>query len=122
MPHGDVAERLTIRAPRDGRVVGLTINTLGQVVDPGQTILELMPADAGLLVETRVAVADIDEVADGQPGAGALTAYSFRSTPPVQGEVVMVAAGTTTDTRPPASPITRCISASMKPSWRRCPM
>ncbi|KIC18701.1 MULTISPECIES: HlyD family type I secretion periplasmic adaptor subunit [unclassified Leisingera] len=93
----DVEERLTIRAPRSGRVVGLEINTLGQVVDPGRTLLELMPEDAGLLVETRVAVADIDEVSMGSQARVSLTAYSFRSTPPVQGEVVMVAAGTTTD-------------------------
>lgn len=93
----DVAERLTIRAPRGGRVVGLSINTLGQVVDPGRTLLELMPEDAGLLVETRVAVADIDEVSMGSQARVSLTAYSFRSTPPVAGEVVMVAAGTSTD-------------------------
>lgn len=93
----DVAERQTIRAPQEGRVVGLTINTLGQVVEPGQTLLELMPADAGLLVETRVAVADIDEVAEGSQARVQLTAYSFRSTPPVRGEVVMVAAGSSTD-------------------------
>ncbi|UWQ81941.1 HlyD family type I secretion periplasmic adaptor subunit (plasmid) [Leisingera sp. S132] len=95
---GDVAERLTIHAPQDGRVVGLAINTLGQVVEPGQTILELMPAGTGLLVETKVAVADIDEVAMGSQARVQLTAYSFRSTPPVRGEVVMVAAGSTTDT------------------------
>ncbi|KIC22146.1 HlyD family type I secretion periplasmic adaptor subunit, partial [Leisingera sp. ANG-Vp] len=82
----DVAERQTIRAPRDGRVVGLEINTLGQVVDPGQTLLELMPADASLLVESRVAVEDIDEVSMGSQARVQLTAYSFRSTPPVQGE------------------------------------
>ncbi|MFY0312872.1 HlyD family type I secretion periplasmic adaptor subunit [Leisingera sp. D0M16] len=93
----DIAERQTILAPRDGRVVGLSINTLGQVVDPGQTILELMPEDAGLLVETRVAVEDIDEVSMGSQARVQLTAYSFRSTPPVQGEVVMVAAGSSTD-------------------------
>lgn len=93
----DVAERQTIRAPRDGRVVGLNINTLGQVVEPGQTLLELMPEDAGLLVETRVAVADIDEVAMGSQARVQLTAYSFRSTPPVKGEVVMVAAGSSVD-------------------------
>jgi HlyD family type I secretion membrane fusion protein len=93
----DVAERQTIRAPRDGRVVGLNINTLGQVVEPGQTLLELMPENAGLLVETRVAVADIDEVSMGSQARVQLTAYSFRSTPPVRGEVVMVAAGSSVD-------------------------
>lgn len=93
----DIADRQTIRAPRAGRVVGLMINTLGQVVEPGQTLLELMPEGAGLLVETRVAVGDIDEVAMGSQARVQLTAYSFRSTPPVMGEVVMVAAGSSVD-------------------------
>ncbi|OED46613.1 type I secretion membrane fusion protein [Rhodobacteraceae bacterium (ex Bugula neritina AB1)] len=93
----DVADRQIIRAPQNGRVVGLSINTLGQVIEPGQTLLELMPEDAGLLVETRVPVGDIDEVAEGSLARVQLTAYSFRSTPPVQGEVVMVAAGSSTD-------------------------
>ncbi|MFW8637135.1 HlyD family type I secretion periplasmic adaptor subunit [Cribrihabitans pelagius] len=93
----DVQERLAIRAPRSGRVVGLNVNTLGQVLEPGQTVLELMPEGTGLILETRVPVADIDEVAEGSRARVQLTAYSFRSTPPVQGEVVMVAAGSSTD-------------------------
>ena len=93
----DVQERLAIRAPRSGRVVGLNVNTLGQVLEPGQTVLELVPEDSGLILETRVPVADIDEVAEGSRARVQLTAYSFRSTPPVQGEVVMVAAGSSID-------------------------
>ncbi|MFW8595937.1 HlyD family type I secretion periplasmic adaptor subunit [Cribrihabitans neustonicus] len=93
----DVQERLAIRAPRSGRVVGLSVNTLGQVLEPGQTVLELMPEGTGLILETRVPVADIDEVSEGSRARVQLTAYSFRSTPPVKGEVVMVAAGSSVD-------------------------
>ncbi|WP_260102097.1 HlyD family secretion protein [Phaeobacter inhibens] len=42
----DVLERQTIRAPQAGRVVELSINTLGQVLNPGQNVLELVPSAA----------------------------------------------------------------------------
>ncbi|MGR3762477.1 HlyD family type I secretion periplasmic adaptor subunit (plasmid) [Roseobacteraceae bacterium NS-SX3] len=93
----DVLERQVIRAPRAGRVVGLSINTLGQVLEPGASVLELVPADTELILETRVPTADIDEVELGGEARVQLTAYSFRTTPPVRGEVVMVAADSTVD-------------------------
>lgn len=93
----DVLERQTILAPRAGRVVELSINTLGQVLNPGQNVLELVPSGSDLIVETRVSPTDIDEVVTGGQARVQLTAYSFRSTPPVRGEVVMVAADSIAD-------------------------
>ncbi|AUQ56819.1 HlyD family type I secretion periplasmic adaptor subunit [Phaeobacter sp. HS012] len=93
----DVLERQIIRAPQAGRVVELSINTLGQVLNPGQNVLELVPSGSDLIVETRVSPTDIDEVVTGGQARVQLTAYSFRSTPPVRGEVVMVAADSIAD-------------------------
>lgn len=93
----DVLDRQTIRAPRSGRVVELAINTLGQVLNPGDTLLQLVPQDADLLVETRVSPTDIDEVRPGGSARVQLTAYSFRSTPPVTGTVTMVGADSSAD-------------------------
>ena len=86
----EVKERLVIRAPRTGRVVNLAINTIGGVVDPSQRILEIVPTDADFVVETKVKPGDIDDVSLGGKARVRLTAYSFRSTPPVAGEVVHV--------------------------------
>ncbi len=93
----EVRERLTIRAPRTGRVVNLAINTIGGVVDPSQKILEIVPSNADFVVETKVRPGDIDDVTPGGAARVRLTAYSFRSTPPVPGEVVHVSADSLID-------------------------
>ena len=93
----DVIERQIIRAPRAGRVVELAINTLGQVINPGQNILELVPSGSDLILETRVSPTDIDEVVPGGSARVQLSAYSFRSTPPVSGTVTMVGADSIAD-------------------------
>ncbi len=93
----EVLERLTIRAPRTGRVVNLGINTLGGVIQPGQNLLEIVPRDADFVVETRVSPSDIDEVDLGGPARVQLSAYSFRSTPALAGTVVQVSADSLVD-------------------------
>lgn len=93
----DVLSRLTIRAPRSGRIVNLNVNTLGGVIEGGDPLLEIVPEDSGLILETRIAPSDIDEVQYGGKATVRLTAYSFRSTPPVNGVVSMVAADSVID-------------------------
>ena len=67
------------------------------MLEPGADILQLVPVDTDLILTTRVAPTDIDEVVAGGPVRVQLTAYSYRSTPPIQGTVVMVAADSLTD-------------------------
>ncbi|MEO0465164.1 MAG: HlyD family type I secretion periplasmic adaptor subunit [Pseudomonadota bacterium] len=93
----DVESREAIRAPRSGRVVGLQVNTIGGVVSPGQTILEIVPSEASFVVETQVKPTDIDEVILGGPAQVRLTAYNFRETLPVDGTVVHISADSMED-------------------------
>jgi epimerase transport system membrane fusion protein len=88
----DVLARQTIRAPRAGRIVSLDINTIGGVINRGQGILEIVPQDATYILETRVKPSDIDEVILNGTAQVRLTAYSFRTTPPIKGRVVYVSA------------------------------
>jgi membrane fusion protein, type I secretion system len=88
----DVEARQKIRAPRSGRVVGLNVNTIGSVIAPGQTLLDIVPTDASFVVEAQVKPTDIDEVIPGGPAQVRLTAYNFRTTLPVDGEVVHISA------------------------------
>ncbi|MDR6265012.1 MULTISPECIES: HlyD family type I secretion periplasmic adaptor subunit [Rhodobacterales] len=88
----DVRERLAIRAPIAGRVVGLGINTIGEVIESGQKLLDIVPADSTFYIEARVRPSDIDEVVTGGEARVRLTAYSFRTTPVVIGRVTNVSA------------------------------
>lgn len=90
-------ERVEVKAPQDGVVVGLQINTIGGVIRPGEAILDLVPADEALVIEARIPTADVDRVARGQASRIRLTAFDQATTPEVGGEVVAVSADSFTD-------------------------
>ena len=54
--------RTDIKAPASGQVVGLAIQTIGAVVQPGQKLMDIVPAGAPLLLEAHVAPHLIDRV------------------------------------------------------------
>lgn len=56
-----------LRAPADGRVSGVMDLGPGTVVDGGKTLMSVVPAKRGLLVEAQIKPADIDDVRVGQP-------------------------------------------------------
>jgi HlyD family secretion protein len=89
--------RREVVAPQDGTVLNLRYHTVGGVVAPGGDILDLVPAGDRLIVEARVSPIDIDAVHAGQKARIALTAYSGRSTPQLDGEVLHVSADALAD-------------------------
>ncbi|MEL6550927.1 MAG: HlyD family type I secretion periplasmic adaptor subunit [Pseudomonadota bacterium] len=93
----EVLDRVVIRAPRAGRVVNLNVNTLGGVIVASAPILEIVPQDTEFVIESRVSPADVDEVILGGSARVRLSAYSFRSTPPVMGDVTNISADSLVD-------------------------
>jgi HlyD family secretion protein len=88
----DVLSRTTIIAPQSGLITDIRHFTPGGVIAPGEPILDLVPLDDELVVEAQVRPTDIDSVHPSLPAAVRLTAYSRRTVPVVDGEVVYVAA------------------------------
>lgn len=85
-----VLDRLTIRAPMGGTVVGFEENTIGSSIAAGEEVMRIVPSDKGFVVEAQISTSDIDEVAAGSDVRVRLSAYSFRKTPPVSGIVSYV--------------------------------
>ena len=94
-----VLRRIDIVSPANGRVVGLKIFTVGGVVNPRETIMEIVPRDETLIVEAQMPVGDIDVVAPGQPVQLRFTALNQRTTPTLSGRVQQVSADRLTDSR-----------------------
>ena len=60
------AERLQIRAPATGMVVGLKVFTVGGVIASGNPIMDVVPDRADLVVSARFSVDDADDLIVGQ--------------------------------------------------------
>ncbi len=65
-------ERMEIRSPAAGQVVGLAVQTEGGVVQPGQKIMDIVPKGAPLLLEAQVPPHMIDRVLPADAGGCAL--------------------------------------------------
>ncbi len=88
----DVVERADIVAPVDGTVVELMFHTPGGVLEPGGTLLKLLPTNDDVIIETRVRPTDIDNIAVDQDAYIRLTALNQRTTPMIPGKVAYVSA------------------------------
>jgi HlyD family type I secretion membrane fusion protein len=95
----DVLARTEVRAPVGGTIVGLEVHTVGGVVAPGQTILDIVPLEERLELEVQVDPNDIDVVHVGLAAQVMLTAYNQRTTPTLDGRVTRVSADSFSDPR-----------------------
>ena len=92
-----ILSRIIVRAPVDGTVVRMNVNTIGAVISPGQAVLELLPRNAELVVEARLQPTDIDAVHVGREANVRLAALNQRTTPVVPSHVLFVSADKLTD-------------------------
>lgn len=100
----DTVERLAIKAPVAGTVVGLAFHTVGGVIKPGDRILDVVPRGDGLVVEAQVPPRYIDRLHAGLPADVHFDAYSSRIERPVlTGRVEVVSADALTEPRTGAS-------------------
>ncbi|WP_455922175.1 HlyD family type I secretion periplasmic adaptor subunit [Pseudomonas putida] len=98
-----VAERelaaSTLLAPVAGRVSGLQVSTLGEVVKPGQVLLDIVPRGKPLQVEARLPVDTVDKVHVGLSVELLFPAFNQSTTPRVAGTVTLVGADRQQDER-----------------------
>ena len=92
-------ERMTIRAPVAGYVLAPRMTTVGAVVKPGDTILEIVPRDDRLMVEVQIRPGDVDAVNIGLPTEVRFTGLSQKDLPMVYGRVAYISADSLQDPR-----------------------
>lgn len=86
--------RLDLRAPARGFVKGLNINTVGAVVQPGQTLLEIVPLDKHLEVAVKISPQDIGHIKVGQPVEVKFSTFDFSRYGSVTGQLEHISATT----------------------------
>ncbi len=93
----DQVDRRLVKSPVTGTIKQIFVKTLGGVVQPGMDLLEIVPSEDSLLVETRIRPADIAFMHPGQKAMVKFTAYDFSIHGGLQGQVVNISPDTIVD-------------------------
>nr|WP_287410703.1 HlyD family type I secretion periplasmic adaptor subunit [Pseudodesulfovibrio sp.] len=94
---GDRVTRTDVRSPVRGIVKHIMSNTLGGVIRPGESIMEVVPLDDTLLVEAEIKPSDIAFLHPGQKAQVKITAYDFSIYGGLEGTVENISADTIED-------------------------
>jgi adhesin transport system membrane fusion protein len=71
----DQLDRTVLSSPVRGIVKNLEVTTIGGVIQPGGSLMEIVPLEDKLLVEARLSPRDIAFIRPGQPATVKITAY-----------------------------------------------
>lgn len=93
----DRVTRTDVRSPVKGIVKQIHVNTLGGVIKPGETIMEIVPVDDTLLIEAKIRPADIAFIRPDQKAMVKITAYDFSIYGGLEGRVEQISADTIQD-------------------------
>ena len=88
----DRATRTLVRAPMHGIVKTISNKTIGGVVQPGNPMVEMVPVEDTLLIETRLKPNDIAFVHVGQRAIVKVTAYDYSIFGGLEGNIEHVSA------------------------------
>lgn len=95
----DVVQRLELRAPTEGVVVSLSVTTVGAVIQPGRTIMQIVPMDDVLIIEANVMTNDIENLVVGKDANIRFPAITTRTMPNLTGMLTHLSADRLMDER-----------------------
>ncbi|RJE85067.1 HlyD family type I secretion periplasmic adaptor subunit [Paracoccus onubensis] len=84
--------RLELRAPAAGIVYDLKVTTPRSVIRPAEQLMHIIPQDRPLVIGARIATINVDEISPGQPVILRFAAFSSRTTPEIDGQLLRVSA------------------------------
>ena len=95
----DRLDRVEILSPVDGVVQDLKFRTVGGVIAPGATLMNVVPVDGKMHAEVRVSPTDIGFVKVGQTARLKVGTFDFMRYGTIDGNVMMVSPYSGTDER-----------------------
>lgn len=109
----DRVVRLTVAAPVRGIVQNLVAQAIGEVIEPGGLVAQVVPIDDELVAEVRVLPVDIGHIQIGHPAQLKITTYDPARFGAIDGEVRRISASTFRDEKD--EPYYKVIIALAKP-------
>ncbi len=82
--------RTTLFAPASGQVAGLQIHTVGGVIQPGQKIMDIVPANEPLIIDAQIQPHLIDKIHVGQDADVRFSTFSNTPQLLVEGKLVTI--------------------------------
>lgn len=73
----DRLDRTLVRSPVNGTVNRILVNTVGGVIQPGMNLVEIVPTEGTLLIETKIKPADIAFLTPNQKAMVKFSAYDY---------------------------------------------
>lgn len=92
----DTLSRTVIRSPVAGLVKSMNVVAPGEVVRPGETIMNIVPSEDRLIIEARLPIQDIGYVAVGQTAVVKLASRDARRFGNLAGQVASISPDTLT--------------------------
>ena len=93
----DAFDKTTITAPMDGIVKNIRVTTVGGVLQAGQDIMEIIPTEDRILVESYVKPSDIAFVSTGMHAVVKLSSYDYNKFGGLEGEIITISPGSVKD-------------------------
>lgn len=93
----DRLKRTLVRSPVRGTINQILVNTVGGVIQPGMDLMEIVPLEDTLLVETKIKPSDIAFLHPGQKALVKFSAYDFTIYGGLEGDVEHISADSITD-------------------------
>jgi protease secretion system membrane fusion protein len=97
-------DRMEIKAPAAGQVVGLSVQTVGAVLQPGQKLLDLVPDNQTLVLEAHIPPHLIDKIQQGLLTDVRFNTFAHSPQLVVQGKVISVSGDLMSDQHNPQVP------------------
>ncbi len=91
--------QVELRAPVSGIVHQLAMHTIGGVLQPGEVAMLIVPGDGDLVVESRIAPTDVDQLAVGHSARVRILAGNRASLPEIAGRISQIGADIRRDER-----------------------
>ncbi|MBJ6752437.1 HlyD family type I secretion periplasmic adaptor subunit [Geomonas anaerohicana] len=93
----DRLDRTLVRSPVNGTVNRILVNTIGGVIQPGMNIVEIVPTEGTLLIETKIKPADIAFLKPNQKATVKFSAYDYTIYGGLEARLEQIGADSLTD-------------------------
>ena len=94
-------DRMEIKSPTNGQVVGLTVQTVGAVLQPGQKLLDVVPDNQTLLLEAHIPPHLIDKVQTGLPADIRFSSFAHSPQLVLEGKILSISGDLLSDPQAP---------------------